>query len=219
MYQKWNLISVPFNLLSPNIEEVFSQLEDDNTEIKGVWAYVDGEWLVYMPESEVPAEDEEEECVEDLDLNITCEDEVEEEAILGPQSLEVIEPGFGYWVLADCQEGYGQKCADLIVGGSLLSPAPGVPPSRELQQGWNLIGHYGTESKAVYCSLFSLIDTTIGYPKWGALYGYESPTSTFVELNAMNPSHQTEPGKGYWIEMDVDELYAPATTCWGFALN
>jgi len=175
LYKKWNLISIPFNLISSDIEEVFSQISDD---VEVVWSYDEDGWHVYSPE--------------------------------GPSNLDVIEPGYGYWVKA-------KEDTTLVVGGSLLGPAPGVPPSRELQKGWNLIGHYGTEEKSVYCSLFSLIDTSVGYPRWSALFGYDAPSDNFISLNAMNPGDKTKPGKGYWIEMDVDDLYSPATTCWGFS--
>jgi hypothetical protein len=127
----------------------------------------------------------------------------------GPSDLTTIDPGYGYWVKA-------KENTTLVVGGSLLSPAPGVPPSRSLDKGWNLIGHYGTEPKSAYCSLFSLVDTNIGFPRWSALNGYDGASQKFFSLNAMNPSDMTTPGKGYWIEMDTPDTYSPATTCWGF---
>ncbi len=42
---KWNLISVPVNLLSSSMEEVFG--DDEN--IEEVWSYENGEWLYYAP--------------------------------------------------------------------------------------------------------------------------------------------------------------------------
>jgi hypothetical protein len=174
LYKKWNLISIPFNLISNDISEVFNQTGD---KVEIVWSYDNGTWHVYSPN--------------------------------GPSDLETIEPGLGYWVKA-------KEDTKLVVGGSLLGPAPGVPPSVSLEKGWNLIGHYGTTDKSVYCSLFSLIDTNVGFPRWSALNGYDNVNKHFTSLNAMNPSDMTEPGKGYWIEMDVKDLYSPATTCWGF---
>ena len=182
LHQKWNLISIPFNLISNNIDEVFSQMEDKEVEIEGVWSYDETGWHIYTPE--------------------------------GPSDLEVIEPGFGYWVKADCDVDHERDlCGHLEVGGSLLSPGPGVPPSRPLQEGWNLIGHYGTDDDEAYCSLFSLIDTTIGYPRWSALYGYNPIHDNFRDLGAWD---DTYPGRGYWIEMDVEDTYSPATVCWEF---
>jgi len=178
LHKKWNLISVPFVLISENIDEVFDSVNCENEgEIESVWMYDGTDWHVYTPNA--------------------------------PSDLTEMQPGWGYWVKAteDC---------NLTVGGSLLNHAPEVPPSRPLQPGWNLIGHYGTHQKPVYCSLFSLIDTSIGYPRWSALYGYNPIADRFVPLNAMNPSDKTHPGRGYWIEMDVEDIYGPATTCWGF---
>jgi len=171
LLKKWNLISIPFNLISNNIEEVFDQISED---VEVVWTYYGGEWYVYSPK--------------------------------GPSDLETIEPGYGYWVKAN-------EDTSLVVGGSLLAPGPGVPPSRQLQEGWNLIGHYGTDEKEVYCSLFSLVDTTIGHPRWSALYSYDASSDQFNTLDVWD---NTYPGEGYWIEMDVEDTYSPATACWGF---
>ncbi|MGD9275609.1 MAG: hypothetical protein PVJ67_00385 [Candidatus Pacearchaeota archaeon] len=46
--KKWNLISVPVNLLSSNVEEVFG--DDEN--IEEVWSYEGGEWFYYIPGDE-----------------------------------------------------------------------------------------------------------------------------------------------------------------------
>ncbi|MFC1710815.1 hypothetical protein ACFLZJ_01520 [Nanoarchaeota archaeon] len=183
LHEKWNLISIPFNLISNNIAEVFSQMEGKEVEIEGVWSYDETGWHVYKPE--------------------------------GPSDLEVIRPGFGYWVKADCEEpGQNDLCGHLEVGGSLLSTGPGVPPSRDLQEGWNLIGHYGTDSDQAYCSLFSLVDTQEGFPRWSALYGYNPIQDTF---RALDSSDLTHAGRGYWLEIDVMDMYSPATACWGFS--
>jgi hypothetical protein len=174
LYQKWNLISIPFNLLSDNVEEVFSQIAND-TEI--VWSYDETGWHVYSP--------------------------------TGPSDLSTIKPGYGYWVKA-------KKDTQLVVGGSLLSPAPGVPPSRQLQKGWNLIGRYGlTEDQTAQCALFSLVDTTIGHPRWSALYSYNAVSDQFMPLSQTS---LTNPGEGYWVEMDVEDNYSPATACWKFTI-
>ncbi|MCK4552624.1 hypothetical protein KAT80_00275 [Candidatus Pacearchaeota archaeon] len=175
--KKWNLISIPFNLISNNIEEVFDQISN---EVEVVWTYYDGEWYVYTPNG-------------------------------GPDTLETIEPGYGYWVKMS-------DYAELVVGGSLLSPGPGIPPSRELQEGWNLIGRYGLGEKDAYCALFSLVDTTIGFPRWSALYSYDAVDDEFI---ALGTGSDTYPGEGYWINMIQNDLgevyvYSPATACWGY---
>jgi len=172
--EKWNLISIPFNLLSNDVEEVFSQISD---KVEIVWNYDEDGWHVYSPE--------------------------------GPSDLTEIKPGYGYWVKAT-------EDTSLVVGGSLLSPAPGIPPSRPLQKGWNLIGRYGlTENQTASCALFSLVDTTIGHPRWSALYSYDAISDKFVPLSQ---SSLTNPGEGYWIELDVADDYSPATACWTFTI-
>ena len=177
LYEKWNLISIPFNLISEDIEEVFSQIDED---VEAVWSYDEDGWHVYNPASPETSD------------------------------LETVKPGYGYWVKAS-------EDTTLVVGGSLLSAGPGIPPSRELQPGWNLIGHYGTEDKPAYCSLFSLVDTSIGFPRWSALFGYDADGNPddFYEVENWE---ETEAGKGYWLEMDVEDNYGPATACWGFPI-
>ncbi|MFH1503605.1 MAG: MopE-related protein [Candidatus Diapherotrites archaeon] len=122
--------------------------------------------------------------------------------------LEEIKTGLGYWIMA-------LDDATLNVGGSLLSPGPIVPPSRKIVNGWNLIGYYGTDpnSQDAYCALFSLVDTSIGFPRWSSLWGYESSYPPgFVQLDFFGEPY-TKTGKGYWLEIDVEDEYAPATGC------
>jgi len=87
-----------------------------------------------------------------------------------------------------------------------------MPPQVDLTKGWNLVGHYGLPPKPVYCSLSSLIDTTIGYPRWSALFGYDASANSFISLGT---GDLTNFGRGYWLEMDVDDGYNPSTTCVG----
>jgi len=188
--KKWNLISVPFVLLNSDPNEVFKGLDV----VKTVWAYDDGKWYLWQPE-------------------------------IGG-TLDSIKPGWGYWVLTS-------DSATLTVGGSLLSSGPVGPPSRELSDGWNLIGYYGATSmyndywgsdwwyeQPVYCALNTLVDTQQGFPRWGSLFTYNC--GDWEWLNACCESYDyyytwcpnyMEAGKGYWIEMDVEDEYAPATNC------
>jgi len=188
LYKKWNLISVPFVLLDKNVTEVFKDIKDM---IEAVWAYDNLMWYVWTPGD-------------------------------GPDDLETINPGWGYWVIANNE-------TNLIIGGSLFSPAT-TPPSKNLVEGWNLIGYYGTDwqeyldgydscgyyydyGNYVYCSLSSLVDTQEGFPRWSSLMGFDNcgnDNTTWVSLNVCDNVYA---GKGYWIEMDVDDIYAPATTC------
>ncbi|MCK5018647.1 MAG: hypothetical protein KAS32_16420, partial [Candidatus Peribacteraceae bacterium] len=101
-----------------------------------------------------------------------------------PNTLNTIEPGWGYWVMEK------EDSEMLRLGGSLFNTKT-VPSSRNLVKGWNLIGYYGTSWELypwgdanfmcgdafefpdryiygdnAYCSLGSLVDTQEGYPKW-----------------------------------------------------
>ena len=196
LYKKWNLISVPFALTNDSISEVFKNISD---KIAAVWTYGNGVWYVWIPG-------------------------------LGG-TLTSINPGWGYWVAA-------KEDTMLLISGSLLSPII-TPPSKDLQTGWNLIGYYGTEWQTyeleksnacgyvnynygnyVYCSLNSLIDTQQGFPRWSSLWGYDNcgnDETYWHELESCLEGFWKDikmyAGKGYWIEMDVKDSYAPATNC------
>jgi cysteine-rich repeat protein len=167
--KKWNLISVPVNLLSTNVKEVFSGISSNIVE---VWSYEGGEWKVYYPGDE------------------------------NDSTLTTIIPGRGYWVKTN-------NPTNLLIGGSLFEEAT-LPNSVPLDEGWNLIGHYGVASRDTYCSLLSLVDTTIGFPKWSAVVGYNSATKTFEGLTSTDTM---EAGKGYWVAMNSADNYNYATDC------
>jgi len=189
--KKWNLISVPFVMLDDSIDEVFNDTAED---IISVWTYDAGadEWYVYTPGP-------------------------------GADTLSEMKPGWGYWVLA-------KNDTMLLIGGSLFSPAT-TPPSKGLVAGWNLIGHYGNEDewgnplysyngpnlggdgRPVYCSLYSLLNTFVGYPKWSALVTYWEPDNP-NQWKYLNSGNYMNPGAGYWIEMDEEDIYTFSTECW-----
>jgi len=199
LYKKWNLISVPFVLLDNSITEVFKDIID---EIHSVWAYdpdeemcTGGSWCVWTPGD-------------------------------GPDDLETINPGWGYWVLV---KNVTEEPIWLVIGGTLFSPAT-TPPEKGLIEGWNLIGYYGTDwqeylegydscgyyyehGNYVYCSLNSLVDTQVGFPRWSSLMGYDNCGDHIANWVNLNVCNNTYAGKGYWIEMDINDIYAPATTC------
>ncbi len=139
----------------------------------------------------------------------------------GPNSLENIKPGWGYWVLAN-------DSVDLVIGGSLFNPQV-TPPSRVLTPGWNLIGYYGTNwqeysddygdcednyeyGNYAYCALNSLVDAQEGFPRWSSLISYVNcgNDSYWVSLDICDNMHA---GKGYWIGMGISDTYVPSTTC------
>ena len=76
----------------------------------------------------------------------------------------------------------------------------------------------------VYCSLNSLIDTQEGYPRWSSLWSYLNcgdHNALWLGLNTCaDPDNPIQTnldrmyaGRGYWLELDVPDIYAPATTC------
>jgi len=187
--KKWNLISVPFALIDDSVEIVFEDIEDD---IASVWTYnaTTDTWFVYTPDG------------------------------IENDNLESILSGWGYWVLATNDTMF-------TIGGSLFQHAI-TPPSKVLIEGWNLIGYYGNDEiiddiKKVYngpvgagrlsvCALGSLISTEFGNPLWSALV-------TYWELDNPDAFHfldfedNMDPGAGYWLFIDEDEIYAFSTVC------
>jgi len=216
---KWNLISVPFELLNEKPEEVFKNADSVQT----VWGYnaETNTWKVYRPGA------------------LT-------------NNLNKIEPGYGYWVLSDCNESTNnnlifnaedlrnkcdsEKCEMLILGGSLYNPGATIPPNVKLAEGWNLIGYYGTEgrwwyngpnsfyfkdSKEAYCELYSLRNLNGGLlnpTKWSGLITYWEPDNpnSWYDLGWCS---EMNPGAGYWISMDAEGDYKPSTVCEEGALD
>jgi len=201
--KKWNLISVPFDPMNPDPEEVF----ENTPSVQAVWTY-DGEadkWFVYRPGVDYGTSN--------LDKIETgygywvlgdCEDPIEH----GPRK---------------------DFCEKLIIGGSLYQAGPVTPPSRDLVVGWNLIGYYGTEGrkkykgpdadydedgKPAYCALYSIVKTNL-VPKWGALLTYWEPYNTLDQWikYGIILDNELDPGAGYWIHMKEDGNYAPSTAC------
>jgi hypothetical protein len=131
-----------------------------------------------------------------------------------------MQPGWGYWVLAN-------NDTELVIGGSLFSPGK-TPPGKDVAQGWNLIGYYATSEelegvsykyngpvgngKEAYCALYSLIDTQEGHPKWSALMTYWEPDNP-DQWKYLDTEDHMDPGAGYWVEMDVDDVYTFSTNC------
>jgi hypothetical protein len=147
----------------------------------------------------------------------------------GPNNLDTMEPGYGYWVLTMDE-------FDITIGGELFSPGPVAPPMRQLINGWNLIGHYGVEGaptieiphpngvdtlsmpyyagpnlngdgRLAYCALNSMNqgDVSTLYTHWDSTNYY----LWSLETQYMNP------GAGYWLfYKGIDgALYAPSTIC------
>ena len=199
--KKWNLISVPFVLFNDSMDKAF----ENAIGVKSVWTYdpthiaCSTDWCVYTPDGNP-----------------------------GNDNLKKMVPGDGYWVLA-------YNSTTLLIGGSLFSSVMS-PPSKGIVAGWNLIGYYGNldgvptgnpifvydgpdgDGASAVCELGTLVDTTIGYPKWASLWTYWEPyntdgdpsTTLWIPLGFFD---NMDPGAGYWMEIDVAESYSPSTTC------
>jgi hypothetical protein len=136
-----------------------------------------------------------------------------------PSNLDSISPGWGYWVRM-------REPDTLVLGGSLFSPQQ-TPPSRNLKEGWNLIGHYGTQGEEVYdgpnlngegrrarCALYSLGDSYLD-KGWTSLLTYWEPDNP-DQWKELNYTDYMNPGAGYWISVTEDNLYEYTTNCSGF---
>lgn len=198
LHKRWNLISIPFVPFDERPSEILKGTKN----ISSVWTY-DGstnQWFVYTPDGN--------------DQN---------------DNLESIMPGWGYWVFAHEDD-------TLTIGGSLFSEGPILPTGRPVVAGWNLVGHYGTNEKEiikdpycadhdtfgrpVLCSLGSLVDTNNGFPKWSSVWTFincGSHNESWVGLktcgNSFTQVDSMYAGRGYWVEMEEKDNYAPATTC------
>jgi len=157
--------------------------------------------------------------------------------------LEHIKPGWGYWVLAnDCTElKIGGSLFSPVTTPSSKKLVKGWNLIGYYGTDWQDYdedplcgGWWRGFNSPVYCALSSLVDTQQGYPRWSSLWTYinckcedDKPCRCYCEreygtdecwvgLNAcVTPGAKDRmyAGKGYWIEIDVDDLYAPASTC------
>ncbi len=110
----------------------------------------------------------------------------------GPNNLGTIKPGYGYWVKA-------KKDITLLIGGSLFKAGPFTMPQRNLEKGWNLIGHYGHEKLTPTDAL-----TGLDWIKGTLLeYNPDQYAQDFFAPVEMNP------GRGYWVALDKAGTYYP----------
>ena len=217
LFKKWNLISVPFVLLNDDPEVVFESIAD---QIESVWTYdpehviCGDDWCVWSPNDELP---------DNLRIkpgwgywvlakNGTTEDplwlviggSLFNQGPVAPPSRD-LQAGWnliGYygasWELYDWGD-FNFMCGDAFDF-----------PDRFI---------YGDK---VYCALNSLIDTQEGYPKWSSLWSFLNcgdhhtfwmGLNTCADQGIQQALSRMYAGRGYWIEMDVEDMYAPATTC------
>jgi len=135
----------------------------------------------------------------------------------GTDNLEHIEPGWGYWIRA-------YEADTWIMGGSLFSPAT-LPPSRNLKEGWNLVGYYGADGEEGYygpdgngknaqCVFYSLKEDIWDIP-FSSLFSYWEPfnPNQWVTFGGWD---NLDPGAGYWVMIPQDGIYSYTTDCGPF---
>jgi hypothetical protein len=188
----WNLISLPLIPDDSDIDNLLGSV----TGVESVWYYdaATAEWLVY-----------------------TTSD--------APDSLTTMETGKGYWVYmneeafeysAPLDYGLPQTPAPIKFSytGQVLEPAS-VPPTYNLQEGWNLIGLHSERSQSV--SLY-LRPVTVPQQVWASLLQYDNYIS--FQLGDMEKeaeegeggaeiylgcfktlleTDEMDPGKGFWV--------------------
>jgi hypothetical protein len=213
LYKKWNLISVPFVLLNDDPDEVFK----DTPGVVSVWAY-DPEHVL---------------C--GFDWCVYTNDDTEND------NLERILPGWGYWVLEEYDEEWltiggslfsprtVPPSRTLVDGWNLIgyygtswelySWGDASFECGDYWEGWPDRYIYGDK---VYCALNSLIDTQEGYPRWSSLWSYLNcgghnafwlGLNTCADGGIQQQLDRMYAGRGYWIELEGEDQYAPATSC------
>lgn len=236
LFKKWNLISVPFTLLDDNPEVVFNNTiegYDGNVKdyIDSVWTYdpekliCGQDWCVWSPGPApdnlaiepgwgywVLVTDKPEGCEEE-DTRCWWPDEEPLWLTIGgslfspattPPSRKLVKGWnlIGYY--GSSWELYDWMDFSFVCGDAFKFPDRFV---------------YGDK---VYCALNSLIDTQEGYPRWSGVWSYINcgdHMTVWLGLNACADRSLQQlldrmyAGRGYWVELDVEDIYAPATTC------
>jgi hypothetical protein len=108
---------------------------------------------------------------------------------LSPQSGFVWEDGLGYWLNMNSAE-------DLVIDGVELVSGPVLPPSYDVEDGWNLIGFKSTTAKFASEYLAGIEG------KYVMIYGFDN--GAFFAVGS--PGHaMLQPGHGYWLAIKVGE--------------
>jgi hypothetical protein len=107
-----------------------------------------------------------------------------------PSNLHTIELGRGYWIKME-------NSTTLTVEGVLFELTGWVPPpSFTLKQGWNMVGIYSLESRAMTTAFVDIKD------KYTSLWTYNKTNEELVQLfKEAADDPDIEAGKGYWIYM------------------
>lgn len=241
LYKKWNLISVPFTLLNDDPEVVFDkvfwngELVDNVSEyIDSVWAYdpehvmCGHDWCVWSPDG---VDNDNLKVMPGWGYWVMVNDKPACEGILdcfwnifNEKPLWLVIGGSLFSPATTPPSRNLQKGWNLIgyygtdwqsypmTDENFMCDDEFKMPEREI---------FGDK---VYCALNSLIDTQEGYPRWSSLWSYVSCGNHNAEWVGLNTCADPEnpiqtmlsrmyAGRGYWLELDIPDTYAPATTC------
>jgi hypothetical protein len=173
----WNLISLPVVPFDTSIESVLASLAFPD-DLISVWYYdcCEAEWLVYG------------------------------NGDTGFQTLTTMEDGKAYWVRMRYPEEQhsdpsisGTYPYALWVFGTKAPMPPGLPPSYDVCEGWNMVGFRSMEEMAPEDYLGALSTS-----EYGAIYGWDPYLQDWVT----NPGRLV-PGHGYWIPFSVGGAINP----------
>ena len=241
LYKKWNLISVPFTLLNDDPEVVFDkvfwkgELVDDVSEyIHSVWAYdpdhvmCGQDWCVWSPDGE---DNDDLKVMPGWGYWVMLNDKPDCEGILdcfwsvfNERPLWLVIGGSLFSPATTPPSRNLQKGWNLIgYYGTNWQIYPMSDENFMCGEEFQMPERYIFGDK-VYCSLNSLIDTQEGYPRWSSLWSFVNCGNHDAEWVGLNtcadPDNPVQTmlsrmyaGRGYWLELDLEDMYAPATTC------
>ncbi|RLJ02250.1 MAG: hypothetical protein DRP11_03245, partial [Candidatus Aenigmatarchaeota archaeon] len=240
LYRKWNLISVPFVLLNDNPDVVFGDTPGVTVvwtydPEHRICEETEGDWCLWTPDGPkniksitpgwgywVLETGEDMECVEenhDFDGFDTLNDDDHNELC----AVEILTIGGSLFSPVTTPPSRNLVKGWNLIGyyGTSWELYRWVDYEPTCEPGFNWFPGKYVYGDKVYCALSSLIDTQEGYPKWSSLWSYINcgdHNAYWLGLNACpvgihNMIDRMYAGRGYWIEMDVDDLYSPATTC------
>ncbi len=216
LFKKWNLISVPFVLFNDDIEAVFNETKDN---ITSVWTYDGdtGNWFVWTPG---PAPDTLHEILPGWGYWVLAKNDTELllagslfSSITTPPDRNLVNgwnligPYGVSWQEFDLDE-FNDEDGEC----PYTSNNPNVGPVES-----NIFADFA------YCSLNSLVDTQEGSVEWSSLFTFvncPSEDSEDVGWKGINACTDTRAsrnkmvmGYGYWILMNVPDIYAPSSVC------
>lgn len=219
LFKKWNLISVPFTLFNDDPEVVF---EDVAEHTDSVWAYdpdnhmCDTEWCVWRPGDGF---------LDNLRIWpgwgywVLMDMEMDEEPEWLLLGGELFSTGPVAPPTRDLQAGWN------LIGyyGTSWELYDWMDFSFECGDSFDFADRFVYGDK-VYCSLNSLVDTQQGYPRWAALWNYINCGDHHTAWLGLNTCADHDSplqmalsrmyaGRGYWVELDVEDRYIPATSC------